>query len=272
MRKSKYIILFVVLCGVSVFGENERVVATTTLISGVLKEIGRERIEVITFVPPGMCPGHFDLKVKHLKILESSPYLFAHGYEKYVEKLRNSVKNPSFRIFYVREEKNWLRPDIHIKVAEKIEKIISSLFPENRGYYQSNLKKVINETKKIEKRIRRMLKERRLEGKKVICNEYLEDLLEYFGFVVVGTYGRKEELTSRKIVSLIEVCRKEKVFFVVDNLQAGPDAGKVFSGNVYPLHIVFSNFPGVFEREINLNKTLIENFKRIFISYGNPGN
>jgi len=261
------ILLFYFLFGILGFSENI-VITTTSKISSVIEEIVEERIKVITLIPPGECPGHFDIKVNDILTLEKNPYLFAHGYENYLKKIKRTVKNPELKVFILKEEKNWQIPPVHLEVLKKVLKIVSVLFPDDKDYFYKNFLIRKKEIITFENELKEKIKKNGFFGKKIICQKYLEDLLKYLGFEVVDTYGRKEDLNPQKIISLIESGKKEKVEIVIDNLQAGSDTGKVISDELKIPHIVFSNFPGGFKNTEDLTKTLRENVRYLFKKYG----
>jgi len=61
------------------------IVATTSVLSSVIKEVIKDKLTVETLVPSGYCPGHFDIKGSHLLSIEKSGLLFAQGFEPYLE-------------------------------------------------------------------------------------------------------------------------------------------------------------------------------------------
>jgi len=266
MHMVKFIFLSFFFAG-SLLAQNYKIVVTTTLISAVVNDIGKEKVKVETLIPPGQCPGHFDIKISHLKSLEKTGILFAHGYENYLDKLRKVIKNPDFKIYLIKEDMNWLIPEMQLRANQEITGILSSLFPEEKKYFHQNLLKSEKQIKLLDKEIKEKIKQHQLKGKKVICDKYLKDLLSYLEFNIVETYGRKEELTPLKISSLIRKGREEKVELIVDNMQSGPDTGKSLADDLKIPHIVFSNYPGVYSKTDNLGNTLNKNAEKIFKIY-----
>ena len=262
------LLFFLFVFTLNSFAGGRKLVVTTTLIGSVVKEIGKEKIDVEILIPPGECPGHFDIKVNDILTLEKNPYLFVHGYENYFKKIKRIVKNPEFKVFILKEERNWQIPPVHLEVLKKVLEIVSDLFPDKKDYFYKNFLIRKKEIITFESEIKEKIKKNGFLGKKVICQKYLEDLLKYLGFEVIDTYGRKEDLNPQKIISFIERGKKEKVEIVIDNLQAGPDTGKVISDELKIPHIVFSNFPGGFKNTEDLTKTLRENLKYLFKKYG----
>ncbi len=245
------------------------IVATTSVISSVVKDITGDKIRVQTLVPPGSCPGHFDLKISHLKIIEKSGILFAHGYEEYLGEIRQSIKNPRFSPSIIKIEGNWLVPASQKEAYERITKILSERYPEHSSCFESNRKLAEDAIDITDRIVKKLIQEKKLSGMKVVCNNHIKEMLEYAGFNVAATYGRKEELTPSLIRNLIYTCKKERVQLVIDNIQAGPDTGKVFTEELRIPHVAISNFPGALQGTPTLRQTLYENITRIVRVYEN---
>ncbi len=268
----KNLVFLCVLTAVAGTAFGQDVVATTSVLSSVIKDITREKVEVSTLVAPGSCPGHFDLKVSHLAAIEKSGILFAHGFEVYLEKIKDSIKRPQFKPHIIEVEGNWLVPASQKQAYSKITRVLSREFPRYKNFFGVNRRKSEKEIDLTDKKIKTLIAEKNLQGMRVICNNHIEGLIEYMGFEVVATYGRKEELTPLIIKNLVNISSEKNVRLVIDNLQAGPDTGLVVAEQVKIPHIAISNFPGVFPETNTLRQTLYEDVKRIVYVYENSQN
>lgn len=241
-------------------GFTNTVVCTTSIISSVIKDISEGKIKVRTIVPPGICPGHVDIKVNDLKLIEKNGFLFAHGFEPYLEKIKNNIRNPKFKIILIETKGNSLIPENQILIYNRIGGKLVEIYPEYREFILKNLEKKIEQIKKVDDEIKKMVMVKRLKGKKVICNNHIKDLVEYFGFEVVDVYGRKEDLTPLKIKELIGKIKIEGIDLVIDNLQSGKDTGKIFTNEFKIPHVVISNFPLALPNTETMRETLYKNF------------
>lgn len=271
-RTSFSIVLAWILLLSSGFVYGQDLAATTSVLSSIIREIGGGKIAVATLVPPGSCPGHFDLKVNDLKTIENSGILFAHGFEEYLKDMTSAVKIPGFKPVIVEIKGSWLVPDNQKKAYLKISSILSEKFPQYRDFFEQNREKAEKEINKTDKEIKKTALERKLKGTPAICNSHIREVLEYIGFKVVANYGRKEELTPAEIRNLIKLCIEKKVRIVIDNLQAGPDTGRVIADELRIPHTAISNFPDVLPGTPNLRETLFENTKRLITVYENTKN
>ncbi|MBM3241928.1 zinc ABC transporter substrate-binding protein [Candidatus Poribacteria bacterium] len=55
--------------------DNIKIAVTTSSLGCIVKELGKEKIDVVTIVPSGMCPRHFDLKPKDAQALSDAKLL-----------------------------------------------------------------------------------------------------------------------------------------------------------------------------------------------------
>jgi len=218
-----------------------KIVATTTLIGTIVETIGKDKVNVITIVPEGMCPGHFDIKSSDLEILSGAKLLLNHGWEKWIENLINSVENKKLEVKTINLDGNWMIPDVHLQAIEEIEKVLCKTDTQNREWYQKSsnfYKEAINsETGQI----RDLIKD--LQGTKVICSKHQEGFLNWLGFKIIATYDRDEELTPKELVAIIKTAKKKEAQIVVDNLQSGAKAGVQISEEIGSKYVILTNFP-----------------------------
>lgn len=251
------------LCNVSA----QEIITTTSILSSAVKEIVQDKYTAETLVPSGYCPGHFDIKGKHLAEIEKSGLLFAQGYEPYLEQVTGSIKNPDFSPLVIESEGTWFSFESQKKIYTQITKILSERLPQNRGFFESNLKNALIEIEKTDREVKELTQKHKISGISVICNTHIKDMLLYLGLNVTATYGRQEELTPSGIKNIIDTARRGKLFMVIDNLQAGPDTGKVIADELKIPHITVSNFPDAFPQTPTLRQTLYRNAELIIDTY-----
>lgn len=233
-----------------------KVTTTTSLLGSIVQAIGKQRIDVITIVPAGMCPGHFDIKAEDIKNLANSKVLLNHGWEKWIDKLLGAVDNKPV-LFTINIEENLMVPQIHKKAAGYITALLCSLDQAHREYYLNNFASYTSIIDSLETRIKKGTE--KLIGTKVVCSKLQVEFLEWLGFDIVMTYTRGEELTPRVLSKIIREAKKEKVKLVVDNLQSGHDIGLNIAQEIGAQHISLTNFP----LKGSYPDALIENFNTI---------
>lgn len=241
-------------------GKKPALVATTNVLSSVADEISGGSIETQTFIPPGNCPGHFDVKVSSLRTLGLTNALLAHGFEEYLPAVRNALQD-ELQIYKFPSEGSWMNPEAQLELGLRMLEVLSEIFPEKQSLFEDNYRAFAGRTRAAADRIK--AGSLGLEGINVICNEHLKGQLEYLGMRAAGSYGRKEDLNAPEIRGLLERGSSKNVLLVVDNLQAGPDTGKALAADLGAAHVVISNFPGGFPDTPTLSKAMEQNLAEI---------
>lgn len=233
-----------------------KITTTTSLLGLIVKEIGKERIDVVTIVPAGMCPGHFDIKPGNVKSLTDSRVFLNHGWEKWVSKLLDAAENKP-ALHTVDAKGNLMVPEIHKRAAENIAVLLCSLDQDHKAYYTQNLalyKTVIDS-------IGKLIREEAIsiQGTKVVSSELQVEFLKWVGLDIVIAYKRAEDLTPKLLSEIINKAKKEKIELVIDNLQSGPDTGMNIAEEIGAKQINLTNFP----LKGSYPDALVENFKTI---------
>ncbi|MCL6446630.1 MAG: metal ABC transporter substrate-binding protein [Armatimonadetes bacterium] len=223
-----------------------KVAAGTTLIAGIVQEVGGDKVEVVNIVPPGQCPGHFDLKPEDVRKLADAKLLLRHDWQggMFTKELLDSVHNKELEVVEIAVAGNWMAPPAQKEAVQKITGVLTEKDPANKAYYEEKTNRLaaLIETKDRETRAR--LQAADVSSVKVMCSEMQQGFLKWAGFDVVATYGRPEELNPQKIQELLNKGKQAGVKLVVDNLQSGPDAGQGIAKELGAAQVTISNFPG----------------------------
>ncbi|MFQ3675812.1 MAG: zinc ABC transporter substrate-binding protein [Endomicrobiia bacterium] len=212
-------------------------VATTTHISNILSAIGREKVDVATIVSANLCPGHFDVNPGMVKKTVDTKYLLYHGWERWIKKIVEI--NPDIKLYKIEVYNNWLLPEINLKAAYEIFKLLCEIDSENKYFYELNYK---NYEEEIEKFVSKINK-----GKyskiKVLCARHQYELLNWLGFSIIDTYNTSEELSLKEIKKIIKIAKQKRVDLIVDNLQSSFKLGKQVAQDVNAKYLILTNFP-----------------------------
>lgn len=241
--------------------EKLKVATGTTHIADIVQEVGGEKVEVINIVPPGLCPGHFDLKPADVEKLARARLLLHHDWQEklFTKDLLNSVGNQELEAVAIAVAGNWMAPPVRKQAVERIAAILSEKDSANKDLYQANASRLIAQIEEKNREVQARLEAARIKGTKVLCAEMQQGFISWVGLEVVGTYGRPEELTPQLLQDLVDQGRRAGVRLVVDNLQSGPEAGEPLARELDVPRVTLSNFPGGFPGTDNWGAALDKN-------------
>lgn len=243
------LMVLVLIAGCAAKESNKlKVVTGTSLINNIVQEVGGDKVEVVNIIPPGSCPGHFDLKPDDVQKLATAHLFLLHTWqgEMFTRDLIDSVHNEQLAVMPVDVAGNWMAPPVQKEAVQKIAAVLAEKDPANKTYYEQNAARIAANVEAKGKELLGKLNAASAANVKVICADMQQGFLKWAGFDVVATYGRPEELTPQVMQNLVVQGRQAGVKLVVDNLQSGPETGAGIARELGAARVTLSNFPGAF--------------------------
>lgn len=125
---------------------------------GVIKAIGKDKVNVNVMVPPGVSPAIYSPSFKDLKKLKNSKIYFYTGVpfdKKYLSKIKELNKNIELIDFgdHIKKDKNphiWLSPALLMLQAKVVLNTLIKNDPSNKSFYVKNFKEYINKLSLLE--------------------------------------------------------------------------------------------------------------------------
>jgi len=255
--------MLLVGCAVFTHASPMKVVATTSQLGVLAKEIGGSRVEPVVLIPAGSCPGHYELRPGDVKALMSGSGFVYHGWEGFAERLLHSANIVSARTCRIAISGSWLLPSIQIRAAETLCAFFCRLDGDHAVAYRKNLREFCRRMRLLEKELVAGKQRRWFVGVPVIVAEQQEGFLRFLGCDVVGVFPREESLTPADLHQLLSLGRARGVRVVVDNLQSGSHVGQQIATRLGVACVVLSNFPGAFPGTPTIETTVRENLRRL---------
>ena len=230
-----------------------KVVASTSQITQIVERIGGDKVNVANIIPPGQCPGHFDVKPGDIQHLVGADLFLLHGWqgEVFTDDLIASADNDELTVVKlnvkVGESMNWMAPPVQSAAVDRITEGLSQADIANAAEYQAAAMEYKEIITNKEAEIREKLAVIDPANVNVICGQQQIGFLKWAGFNVVGFYGETDTWTPQTVQDLVDLGRSENVVLVIDNMQSGIDAGAGIAEDINALQVTLSNFPGGYE-------------------------
>lgn len=222
--------------------EAPRIIVTSdTILSGMVASLlPRHRYYVEAILPPGQCPGHYDVKFSDIEKMKKADLLVAFKGMPYLDKAKSSG---AAQLLVDTQGRNWMAPDSYLYGLTVLGDRLSERYPEDKDRIGVTRKEVIDRLRLETNALKARIERAGIGGRAVIASSLQKEVLQWMGFQIVGEYGRPETISAREIVRLSKIGRDRRVILVVDNLQSGPDAGKGVAETLGVPHVVLTNFP-----------------------------
>jgi len=256
-------LLVALLASLSCSRPSADIVAGSSLIAGIAQDVANGKLQVGNLIPPGMCPGHYDVKPSDVEALANSKALFIHDWQEKMKNITGLVEaadNPDLIIKVIDIKGNWMAPPIQAEAVDKIAQALSEIDQENSAYYQE---KVAGRTQAIlakGEEVKNRLQEAKVNEVKVVCSDMQAEFVNWAGFDVLAIYGRPEDLSVAEVEKLVVEAKEAGVALVIDNLQSGGTAtSEAVVQDIGAIQVTISNFPGGFEGTETWEKAIDKN-------------
>ena len=239
------------------------IMAGSSLIANIIEDLADDKVETHTLIPPGVCPGHYDIKPGDIVALANSKAFFIHSWQENYENvtgLIEAAENPDLTVTVINVTGNWMVPAVQAEAVDNIAQALGEIDPENAAYYQGKAAEraqaILAKGEDVEDR----LLGAGLGEVKVICADMQKGFVEWAGFDVVAIYGRPEDLSVADVEQLVTEAKDAGVALVIDNLQSGATAAsETMAQDIGAIQVTISNFPGGFENTETWEKAIDKN-------------
>jgi zinc transport system substrate-binding protein len=235
----------------------------SSFITGIIQDLTDSKLKTRTIIPPGVCPGDYDVKPGDIQALADSKALLIHNYQQNYGNIAGAVEaadNADLVITVLNVTGNWMVPAVQAEGVGKIAEALGEIYPENAAYYQGNATERIQAILAYGEQVRNRLLGAGVQGVKVICAAMQEGFVRWVGLNVVATYGRPEELSPGDVQRLITQAEDAGVALVIDNLQSGSTTlGAALQQDIEAVPVTLSNFPGGLENTETWEKAIDKN-------------
>ncbi len=234
----------------------ETVVSTHAILGEFAQIIGGETVEVVTIIPSGFCPSHYDLTPSDLTAVLDAAVILYSGFEPWIETLADAAGSAAIVLQLPGE---WNTPHTAIAKVTAIRDLFMEQFPDEAETFVANAETYIKALQDLGDELLEMAESASVSGVAVVCMEWQTEFVDWLGFDIPVRYGIPAKLSMRDLVELADEGRDAGAQLVIDNLQSGIDFGAKLAREIGATHIVLSNFPGVMPHTATLVDLLMRN-------------
>lgn len=217
------------------------IITSDTILSGMVASLVPPTGYIVeALIPPGQCPGHYDVKLSDIEKMKKADLIVAFRGMSFMDK---SSPGRGTRLLVDTEGRNWMTPDSYIRGVGLLADGLAKRFPAERDKIMRRKRETIRAVRAGAKALSEKLRRAGVSGRAVIASSMQKEPLAWMGFSVVGEYGRPEAMSAREFVHLVKIGRERNALLVADNLQSGPDTGKGIAEALGKPHVVLTNFP-----------------------------
>jgi ABC-type Zn uptake system ZnuABC Zn-binding protein ZnuA len=220
------------------------VVATHAVLGEFAQVVGGNLINVVTIIPSGFCPAHYDLKPSDLAAVTHASLVLYSGFEPWMDTLLSAVGNADHPAQTVALSGDWNTPKDAEAQVDALAAALTKLLPQDAATFQTNAAAYKQKLAALGQELLKRAQSLHTSDIPVVVMAWQAPFVSWLGFPVVTTYGVPENLSLKDLVKLTREGKEGGAKLVIDNLQSGVSFGAKLAYEIGAIHVVLSNFPG----------------------------
>ncbi len=236
------------------------VVATTTsYLECAVADLSGERFRIVRLLPPGTCPGHFDVSPAMLDSLAAAKLLLRFEFQSSLDARLRHFCNDGLWIAAVVSPEGLCVPDTYIVVCRDVCHALCEADPVRAADYQRRMDEIENRMTALLNEARAEIEEAGLLGARVLASGHQAHFCRALGLDVLATFTGREASGFKELENCIRAGTNTGVRFVIANLQEGELLAAPLADRLGATVVVMSNFPSMQDNETTFDALVRRN-------------
>lgn len=214
--------------------------------SSYLQSAAREFLEagrVASLAPPGMCPGHFDLKPSQAAAIRQAALLVRFDFQARLDEQLARLGNDRPGVVAVALPEGLAIPATYLRACRQVGRALADAGLLERSAVRKRLGQVEARLRRLDEQLRRTVGD--LGGTPVLASVHQAAFCRHLGLKVAATFPPSDTIRISQVERCLSIGRAAKVRCVVANLQEGTAAAKGLADRLGTPMVVFSNLPAM---------------------------
>jgi zinc transport system substrate-binding protein len=225
--------------------EKPRIAVTTSWLECAVRDIAGQDFTVLRLLPPGDCPGHFDVSPGTIRNLSRCPLLLRFDFQEGLDTKLSGLTSRGLKIVEIQNADGLCVPETYLNACRQVAGVLQKRYPVSAENFISRLAVSEGRLSQLSTTVQKKISEVRLQGTRVVASERQQTFCRWLGLDVVCTFPRADDMTPSSLEKLIAVAETSGARLIVANLQEGRQAADAIAQRLDARVVVFSNFPSM---------------------------
>jgi zinc transport system substrate-binding protein len=238
------------------------IAVTNSYLSCVVKDICGNQTDVLSLIPPGMCPGHFDMSPSQVNKLSKCEVLLLFDFQKSISDSLSRLKERGLKIRTVECPEGMCLPQTYLTIARSAADALSQDDPAKRAEYDKRLELIEQRLSILSDEIHTKMEQSQLIDAAVVASGHQAVFCDWLGLDVIATFSGSDVETPGSINQCLQSAKDKTVKLIVANEQEGTALAEALAERLGANTVVFSNFPaehGDIDNKSGFDSLLLEN-------------
>lgn len=249
-RLSQRVLLICILCCIGIGCKHKdrqvhypEIAVANSYLESIIKDLHSDKHNILSLVPPGMCPGHFDISPSQVNQLCNCRMLFVFDFQRNIENAIPRIKEQGLQVYKLKPLPGLCIPDTYFAVAEQVAAILADQYPDKKNYYAQRIKEIKIRLKSAGRDIKKHIEQSGWKDTKVIVSQYQAAFAKWLGLDPVSTFAGRDNITPAQINRNLQQGVQNKIRLIIANKQEGTGLAQALAEHLNVKMAVFSNFP-----------------------------
>lgn len=218
------------------------VVVTTSMIATAVRDVAGDAVDVETLMPPGTCPGQFDLEPQQARRVRSAVLVIRHEFQRFLDGRFTAAGIGAEGVIGPAAGGPLTLPANYARYCATIATELARRLPALAAAGEARLTAIRERTAAEEQRLRAAA--RPLQGTRVVAAAFQADFLRWLGLEVVAVFPPDDDPPPRTLRAAIAAGHDRGAVLVVGNEQNGRRVPAAIAEALGIRLVMLSNFPG----------------------------
>lgn len=238
------------------------VAAGNTWLASCLMDLGMPASCIEGVVPPGTCPGHFDIRpAQAMRLREARFAVFLDFQSKLAERLQNTVLTTTPLV--VSPQNGLCIPDTYVAAATVIARALSESDPASSMTLTMRLERLQRSLDALSRELHEKIRESAWRNARVVSSAHQRAFCEWLGLNVIATLPTADAASPTMVERTLTEIRRNRAVAVIANLQEGTQAASAIASAAGVPMVIFSNFPELSPEEPDFAAMVRRNVARL---------
>ncbi len=243
-------------------GNIPEIAVTNSYIYSAVRDLCSD-VNVICLMPPGMCPGHFDISPADVEQLRKCKLLLRFDFQGGIDGQMQRFKESGLQIGEIAAKPGMCIPDSYMATCEDVFRILYKHCPQKSDALQVRIKQINLRMTALTQQMRKSINVAGLADANVVCSVHQAQFAKSLGFNVVSTFLGSDMATPANLGQCLVAAEGKKILFVIANKQEGTELAKALARRLDAKMVVFNNFPDFTSGDESFDAMLQENIYQL---------
>lgn len=232
-------------------------------IASCLRDLGATSDCVHLIVPPGSCPGHYDLRPSQLALLRASRVTVFFDFQASMAERLRATALTECRLIILAPKGGLCVPDTYRAMAHELASELARGDSTLSASLEKRLRELDANLEDLARALREQVKNSPWASAPVLASVHQKAFCEWLGLRVVATIPAADTATPAQVERILAQARAERVRAVVANRQEGTKAAEAMAASLNVPVVEFSNFPDEATSEPDFAALVRQNVTRL---------